>query len=62
MAAYTAFIDDAFDRFIDQGAQALILDVRDNPGGTIPGQIRSSPGSPTARSASPPSSAFASVT
>ncbi len=33
LAAYTAFIDDAFDRFIDQGAQALILDVRDNPGG-----------------------------
>jgi hypothetical protein len=33
LAAYTAFIDGAFERFIDQGAQALILDVRDNPGG-----------------------------
>lgn len=33
LAAYTAFIDAAFEDFIDQGAQALILDVRDNPGG-----------------------------
>lgn len=33
LAAYTAFIDDAFLSFIDQGAEALILDLRDNPGG-----------------------------
>ncbi len=32
-SAYRAFIDQAFERFIAAGAQDLVLDLRDNPGG-----------------------------
>lgn len=31
---FIAFVDGAFTRFIDADAQALIIDLRDNPGGT----------------------------
>jgi len=34
LAAYLAFLDDAFTTFIDEGASHLVLDLRDNPGGT----------------------------
>ena len=33
LAAYTAFVDEAFRSFIQSGAKHLILDLRDNPGG-----------------------------
>ncbi|HCY55471.1 MAG TPA: hypothetical protein DF715_08095, partial [Oceanicaulis sp.] len=33
LAAHTAFIDESFRTFIENGAQALILDLRQNPGG-----------------------------
>ena len=31
--AFWAFIDESFESFIDQGAKALIIDMRQNPGG-----------------------------
>ncbi|MEE4303101.1 MAG: S41 family peptidase [Wenzhouxiangella sp.] len=31
--AFKAFVDDAFERFIDQGAEKLLIDLRNNPGG-----------------------------
>ncbi|MEO0817983.1 MAG: S41 family peptidase [Pseudomonadota bacterium] len=34
LAAYQAFLDEAFTTFIDEGASHLVLDLRDNPGGT----------------------------
>lgn len=33
IAAYQAFIDEAFTSFISQGVEHLVLDLRDNPGG-----------------------------
>ncbi|WP_170163971.1 S41 family peptidase [Eilatimonas milleporae] len=32
-AAFTAFIDGAFEHFLAAGAQTLVIDLRDNPGG-----------------------------
>lgn len=32
-AAFQAFVDEAFSRFIADGAEALLIDLRDNPGG-----------------------------
>lgn len=31
--AFTAFVDSAFDTFLEAGAEKLIIDLRDNPGG-----------------------------
>ncbi len=33
-SAFKAFVDDAFERFIEQGADKLLIDLRNNPGGS----------------------------